>query len=238
MQQILPMKLLSIKTVCLATVAAFFFSCNKEVIVEPNINGPAPVNPGGGNPEPGNGNGNGAKTGIEGTYRLVFIAQDGVSITTTGTGADRMSTKYEYKMGYSDIKGTYVIESKNINIKGLSYFFTMSGTMSISGGGFDESLPYQQSGTATLPDAVNTYQMKGTDSIIAKGIVGGSINGGPVSTNTSGISDEQTMHFAFSGDTLIFNGHIEIKNRVVVQNGEQGLVNGYTNNSIKLVRVK
>ncbi|RAJ82206.1 hypothetical protein CLV59_104431 [Chitinophaga dinghuensis] len=234
------MKLLSIKTVCLATVAAFLFSCNKEVLVEPNINGPVPVNPGG-NPDPGNGNGNGNgnSNSIQGTYKVVFMSQDGVSTTVSGVGADRTQVKYTYTTTYEKFTGTYNFDSKNINLKGFGYTFNMQGIMRITGGGFDDSMPYGGPATMTFPDNSSPYQLKGTDSIITKTMMGGgSINGTPTSSNPSGLQDTQTLYYTFSGDTLIMKMRAVISNREMVQDGQLVVGNGYTNALMKMVRVK
>ncbi|MBV8251593.1 MAG: hypothetical protein JO154_03220 [Chitinophaga sp.] len=235
------MKLLSIKTVCLAAVAVFLFSCNKEVIVEPNINGPAPQNPGG-TPDPGTGNGNGNGSGsgsnIAGTYRIVYMTQDGVSSTVAGTGTDRTEVKYIYTTSFDNFTGTYVIDSKNFNLKGVGYSFNMQGMMVVKGGGFNDSIPYGGPATMTFPDVSNPYQLKGADSIITKSQIGGSVNGMPSSSNTSGIADTQTSYYTFVGDTLIMKSHIVIINRVMVQDGQTAVANGTTNGIMKLVRVK
>ncbi|MBV7532565.1 hypothetical protein [Chitinophaga sp. sic0106] len=215
------------KTWCLAVCALLLFSCSKEVIVEPRMTVPGA----GGEEEPSNP----SSSPIAGTYKLISTSQKGRSETKPTDGEDMLSVM-NYEIEGTNAEGTYVIDSKNMTPKDVSYMAAMSYTMMvyIDGEPFMEPVTQNISFKYPVMNVVSPYTLKGTDSLTLKVM---SLSGAAVGAGT-GVPETVTMHYAFSGDTLIMSGKLVITDRLnTFTDGSKGIVSANDNFGLKMLRI-
>ncbi|MFB6457239.1 hypothetical protein ACE38W_18345 [Chitinophaga sp. Hz27] len=224
-------------------LSAFLFACNKEVIVEPNINGP--VSSGGNN---GNNNGNGntgnngnnggsTSTDITGTWKLASIESKNFTQTSYDFGGTTVSsTTVMNFLDNVNAAGLFTFAANHATAKGMTFKVktTLSTTMVTSG----VSQPMTQDLEYTIPatDSESSYQLIGKDSIQVP-LMAPDLSGLGLSADIS-FPEVTTYGYLISGDTLTMEGRLIQKDVTTDIQGLQGKVNSDAYQKLKFVRVK